>query len=232
MDYRLAEEWAAQDINVVSRADGIEAKSAYDVPSGHLAYIVVTANAVHFCVIGLLENTTNPFLRKPRLTGIHEQVRNVMDGFVGMVIVGVPAEGDGRLLEHVFERGHEAILAHQMDQAINIVRHKPSLLQRIPLGASLPESRFATPFQPLTAAVSGAHESDPRVVEVAVIVGACTEHLRIFTLSEIFGEAADAPIIISIVERPGNLIGHVPLFEIEVVIRTIRRGACAGRGLL
>ena len=155
-----------------------------------------------------------------------------MDGFVGMVIVGVPAEGHGRFLEHVFERGHEAILAYQIDQAINIVRHKPSLLQRIALGASLPESRFAMPFQPLTAAVFGAHESDPGVVEVAVIVGACTEHLRVFTLSQIFGEAADAPIIINIVERPGNLIGHVPLFEIEVVIRTIRRCACAGRDLL
>src|ERR1700733_1150780 len=88
LDYRLAEEWAAQNIDVVTRADGVEATSANNVPGRHLAHIVVTANAVHFCVIGLLQNTTNPFLRKPRLTGIHEQVRNMMDGFVGMVIVG------------------------------------------------------------------------------------------------------------------------------------------------
>ena len=161
LDYRFTKQWTAQDINVVSGADGIEAKSADNVPGRHLAHIVVTANAVYSCVIGLLENTTNPFLRKPRLTGIHEQVRNVMDGLVGMVIEGVPAEGRGRFLEHVLERGHEAILAHQIDQAINIVRHKPSLLQRIALGASLPESRLAMPFQPLTTAVFGAHESDP-----------------------------------------------------------------------
>ena len=107
LDDRLAEEWTAQDINIVSGADGVEAKSAHNVPGRHLAHIVVTANAVHFCVIGLLWNTMNRFLRKPRLTGIHEQLGNVMDRFVGVVVVGVPAEGGWRFLEHVFKRGHD-----------------------------------------------------------------------------------------------------------------------------
>ena len=91
----LAEKWASQNIDVVSGADGIKPKSADNVPGRHLAHVVVTANPIDFCMIGLFENTTNPFLRKPRLTGIHKQIRNMMYGFVGVVIVWIPSESVG-----------------------------------------------------------------------------------------------------------------------------------------
>ena len=66
------EKWASQYIDVVSGADGVEPKSAHNVPGRHLAHVVVTANPIDFGMIGLLENTTNPLLRKPRLSGIHK----------------------------------------------------------------------------------------------------------------------------------------------------------------
>src|SRR4029077_21114985 len=69
----LAEKWASQNIDAVSGADGVKPKGAENVPGRHLAHVVVTANPIDFCMIGLFENTTNPFLRKPWPTGIHEQ---------------------------------------------------------------------------------------------------------------------------------------------------------------
>jgi hypothetical protein len=62
---RLGEKWASQNVDVVSRANVVKAKSADDVPGRHLANVVIATNPIDFCVIGLFENTTNPFLRKP-----------------------------------------------------------------------------------------------------------------------------------------------------------------------
>jgi hypothetical protein len=99
----LSEKWASQYIDVVSGADGVEPKSAHNVPGRHLAHAVIATNPIDLCVIGLLENTTNPFLRKPRLTGIHKQIGDMMHGFVGMVIVRVPAEIVGCFFEQSFQ---------------------------------------------------------------------------------------------------------------------------------
>src|ERR1700730_17690484 len=45
------------------------------------------------------------------------------------------------------------------------------------------------------------------------------------------GEAAYAPIVVTVVERPGNLIWHVAIFQIEVVVRPICRSPGTRRSL-
>ena len=59
----LGKQRGADYINIRTRAHGIESQGAHHVPRRHLAYIVVTANAVDLGMVSALQNATCPLLR-------------------------------------------------------------------------------------------------------------------------------------------------------------------------
>ena len=77
----LGKQGTSKDVDSISRTHRIKPHCTQDIPRGHLADIVIPADAVHVISIGIGKDTANPLLRKPGFACIDKQV----GGMVGQV---------------------------------------------------------------------------------------------------------------------------------------------------
>ena len=71
----------------------MDADGGEDVPGGHLADVVVAADAVGAEAVGAVADArAGPELGAPGLAGVDEEEGDVVAGFVGVVVVIVPEE--------------------------------------------------------------------------------------------------------------------------------------------
>jgi len=119
----------SKDISIASWAYWIKANCAENIPSGHLPNIVVTADPVDLSAISLGENSPYPFLCEPWLASVNEEICDVVNRLVRVVVVRIPSEGGRSFFKELLQIVDETLLAHENDEAIDILWHEPGLLQ-------------------------------------------------------------------------------------------------------
>lgn len=204
-DRHLFEYRRGEQVDVVARADGVDARCGQYVPGAHLADVFVAAQPQHVGSVGAVADAAGPFLRKPCLARIREEERYVVDRFVGVVVVVVPEEVLGRTVEKVGQLPHERVVAQQVDQTIDVVRHEPPLLERVRLGAVLILHRFAAPRTEAAVAFASAEPADRVVPDVPVVerVGAVAAGVE--AVAQFAGQCRHAPVAVGIFERAGDV---------------------------
>src|SRR5450756_2253826 len=99
------------------------------VPGGHLSYIFITDEAFYGIMIGPCADGACPFLGEPGITDPVEQERDMVHGFVGMIVIIVPHHIFRSMSEQRFQVLLYLLLsAHEPDHTGNILRNEPALL--------------------------------------------------------------------------------------------------------
>jgi len=93
------EEWTSKDVDAVSGTHRIKPYSTQDIPSRHLSHVIISADAIHIIVVGIGEDTAHPLLCQPRLARIRKQIRNMVNWFISLVVIVVPAKCGGSLFK-------------------------------------------------------------------------------------------------------------------------------------
>ena len=99
----LGKQGTSKDVDSISRTHRIKPHCTQDIPRGHLADIVIPADAIHVISIGIGKDTANPLLRKPGFACIDKQVGGMVHRFIGVVVIVVPSKRGGGLFKEVFQ---------------------------------------------------------------------------------------------------------------------------------
>ena len=139
----------AQHVLVRARTDGIEAEGREDVPSGHLAAIVVATQPADVGTIHAVHDGAHPLLRLPRLGGPGVEVGDVVAGLVAVhvaaheavgrnvFVVLVVAFGQVHLKEAVQSLAEYGFAAHCLHHSAHIVGHVEGEIPSVALNESL-----------------------------------------------------------------------------------------------
>ena len=127
-----------------------------------------------------------------------------MHGFVRVVVVVVPEEVVGSVLEEREQFLREVLAAHQPDQPGNIVRHEPALLVGIGLAASLAVHGLPLPLKPVAVLVLRPEPTHLLIPQVPIRLAPSIVDSRQFRLAQTLGKAREAPVGIGVLEGLGD----------------------------
>ena len=232
-------------ILVGTGADGIESEHAEDIPGAHLPAVVVAAQAADFRLIEAVYNLPQPVLGLPGLGGPGIKIGDVVAGLVAVHIAAQQALRSDIFVvgvailwkvaaEEVVQVGDELLVAaHQLLQAVDILRHVEGIVQAVALDKSLTHSLFDVEFRLETAVgIAWTGEAQGRVEYVLVVGGAGEIALSHIGGAEALGSRCDAPVVVGILQGvarggAGFVQRHISKFHILPEAAVPRHG---GRG--
>ena len=231
------EQRAADRIFAHCGRDRIEAERREDVPGRSLAIVLVPGIAVRRRGVELLEHVADVVLRLPRRTCPVIEIGHVLDRLIAM---GILAHVDdlhlADLVDHLAviavvedRRRHEnrvepvdelLVAAHQIDQPLHVLHHRPAVVHRIPFGEGVAPLVRVEGRGPAAVLVAAAHPSALRVEQLAIVLRLLRVPPGILGLAERLRQSRQREVGGRIFERPGSIFvdAHVVRHIAEAVV--------------
>ena len=227
VDLHVREVGGSEDVLAAAGADGVEAHGGEDVPGGHLAAVVVAAEAVDVVAVHPVHDLALPVLGLPGAGG-----PGVEEGYVvaGLVAVDIAAEdalagdvlGAGEELvgqvhgEQGVEVGLELLCsAHGLYQAGYVMGHVEGVVEGVALDEALAVGAEQVEVSLEGAVlVAGTGVTGFGVEDVAPVAGALQVLLCDVALARIGSGLVDGPVVVGVFEgyrgrTAGGLHGYV-----------------------
>ena len=223
LERHFPEHGRADDEDVLSVRDGVEAQGAHHIPGRHLAGVVVPAQAGGTGVVLGVQHVAYLLLALPGFPRVIIHIDDVVHRLVGMGILSQVAElvrvgGDvgllsgGRREEEGVERPGEGLAsAHQFHEPVHVVRDEERVLVAVPFAevrdlavSAVVERVEAGP--PGAVGVPAAHEAGLRVEDVAEPAGVPHVFPVVFFLAEHPRHLGDAPVVVTVFQRLGRCV--------------------------
>ena len=221
MNRHLGKQRATDDILVGSRTYGIQPHSTDHIPSRHLPLILVPTITVRTGIIQFPHHLSGPFLRFPGFTGIIIKIDHMMNRLISMGILShIDHHHLGHLMNHpavsthfhrirnrkdrIQFRSKIAFASHQVDQALNIVHHRPVILPGISFDKrSAPSGRIEIFLSPFSIRQASPHKPGFRIVNIPVVEYRFTEKAFVSLVPHFLSQAHRTKIVIGILQGFG-----------------------------
>ena len=143
-------------ITGISRTNRMDAHSGQYIPCRHLPNIFVSAQSQNIVTISFITNLSRPLLCQPRARRVIEKEWYMMVWFIRMIIIIIPQKILRNIGKELFQFRIKLLLSsHQRFHSVNIMRDKPTLLERIAFRSTLILCRTTSPRQPASTLHAG-----------------------------------------------------------------------------